>query len=491
MSDDTLRIGGLGSSMDIEGTITTILKTDAARITAAEETQTTRSEKVAAWNAIKDALSTFTKAADTLRWMDVWRSTTATSSDTGVLTGTAATTATKGTYFIEVTQLARAQTIGSAAGLTTSGGEAVTSSTLLTEISGISAGSQFAIAGQTFTISDTDTLSTLRTKINAAAAEMPEDQRVSASILNNRLVLQRVKTGDENIVLADTTGSPLQALGILNAMGEPANELLAAQNALFTVNGAAVERTSNSALTDVLDGVTLNLVGTGSSQLTVALDSEGIKTAVNTFIDSYNAYAEVLESYTTYNMSDEENPVAGLLQNDSMAREMASALRAKATEMSAYMNADNASYTYGGKAGIMDTLASVGIWTVGTENRLSLNDEDRFDALLQQDPEKVEQLFRGVQTSSGSRMGGIALDLYTTSKDYSSDLDGWIDVRIENINDEIDDYTERIDKMVADMERKEAMLWEQFNAMDDAIAEMNSNLDYLKQNLGLDTSSSS
>ena len=43
--------------------------------------------------------------------------------------------------------------------------------------------------------------------------------------------------------------------------------------------------------------------------------------------------------------------------------------------------------------------------------------------------------------------------------------------------------------MIAAMETKEAMLWEQFNAMDEAIAEMNSNLDYLKQNLGLDSDS--
>ena len=489
MSDETLRIGGLGSSMDISGTIEKILKTDASQITEAEETQTTRSEKVAAWNAIKAALSTFTKAADALRWMDVWRSVTATSSDAAVASATATTSAPKGTYSIEVFQLARAQTIASASDLTTSGGSAVTSSTLLTDISGIFAGNQFAIAGQTFTISATDTLGSLRTMINDASANMPEDQRVTATILNNRLVLQRVKTGADNIILSDTTGSPLQALGILNAQGDPANELLAAQNALFSVNGASIERSSNSALTDVLDGMTLNLVGTGSSQITVAMNTEGIKTAINTFIDSYNAYAEVLESYTTYNTTDPDNPVAGLLQNDSLAREIASTLRAKATQMSSPLTSANAAYTYDGQTGVMNTLSSVGIWTAGTENRLTFTDEDRFGALLDQDPDKVEQLFRGVQTSTGSRAGGIALSLYTTSKNYSSDLDGWIDVRIENINDEIDDYTERIDKMIEAMETKEAMLWEQFNAMDEAIAEMNSSLDYLKQNLGLDSKS--
>ena len=486
-TDDTLRIGGLGSSMDIEGTIEALLASDAANIKEAEETQTTRSEKIAAWNAIKDALSAFTDAANTLRWMDIWRDIAATSSDTNVLTATAATTAPKDTYSIEVTQLARAQTIGSTSGLTTGGASPVpvTSSTLLVDIAGISAGDQFAIAGQTFTIAADDTLSSLRTKINDASASMPEDQRVTASILDNRLVLQRAQTGEDGIILSDTTGSPLQALGLLDALGEPAHELLAGQNALFTINGASVERAANTGLTDVIGGVTLNLVGLGSSTLTTDLDTTAIKTAITTFVDSYNAYAEVMESYTTYNTVDEESPVPGLLQNDSLAREITYAMRDQVTQMSPYLTADNAAYDYNGQTGIMDSLQDIGIWTTGKENRISIADEERLDALLRQEPEKMEQLFRGAQTSSGARVGGIALDAYNASRNYSSDLDGWIDVRIENINDEIDDYTDTIDKMISDMAAKESLLWEKFNAMDEAVAEMNSTLKYVKANLGI------
>ena len=260
-TDETLRIGGLGSGMDIQGTIEALLKADAERITTAQGTQDTRNQKIAAWTTVKDSLAAFTNASNSLRWMDLWRQITATSSDPAVLTATAASTATKTSYAIEVLQMARAQSIGSAAGLTTGGAapEPVTASTLLVDIAGISVGDQFAIAGQSFTIEADDTLATLRTKINDASASMPEDQQVTASILDNRLVLQRAQTGDASIVLSDTTGSPLQALGILNAMGEPANELLSAQNALFTVNGALVERSANTGLADVIDGVTYEI----------------------------------------------------------------------------------------------------------------------------------------------------------------------------------------------------------------------------------------
>ncbi len=487
-TEETLRIGGLGSGMDIQGTIEALLKADAERITTAQGTQDTRNQKIAAWTTVKDSLAAFTNASNSLRWMDLWRQITATSSDTAVLTATAASTATKTSYAIEVLQMARAQSIGSAAGLTTGGAspEPVTASTLLADIAGINVGDQFAIAGQSFTIEADDTLATLRTKINDASASMPEDQRITASILDNRLVLQRAETGDASIVLSDTTGSPLQALGILNAMGEPANELLSAQNALFTVNGALVERSSNTGLADVIDGVTLNLTGVGSSTLSIAADTQAVKDAIQSFVDTYNTFAETIESYSSYDTTDPENPVPGLLQDDSMVRELVSGLRMQATQMSAYLSASNAAYEYSGVSGVMDSLQHIGIWTTNTANRLAIVDPARLDALLQQEPEKVENLFRGVQTSTGTRVGGIALNLYDFSRNYSSDLDGWIDVRIEGINEQIKEQDDRIDRMISNMESKEILLWKQFNAMDESIADMNSQLDYLKSNLGLE-----
>lgn len=478
----------MGSGMDISGTIQKLLQADGSKITAAQETQTTRNEKISAWLDIKAKMADVTDASDTLRWLDVWRKMAPTSSSEGVATATAASGAPQGTYSINVTQLARAQTIGSAVGLTTGGASpvAVTANTKLVDISGISAGNQFSIAGQTFTISADDTLATLRTKINTASSNMPEDQRVSASILDNRLVLRRDKTGENGMVLSDTIGSPLQALGVLDGTGAPANPLLSAQNAIFTVNGATVERTSNS-LTDVIDGVTLNLSGVGTTELVIDNDKEGIKTAINTFITAYNTYAETIEKYGNYDTTDITNPVPGLLQGDFMIREIITGVRSKATQlMGAPYTAANSSYEYNNQTGVMNALQSVGIWTTDASNRLSLVDEDRLDTMLDQYPDKVENLFRGIQNSSGTREGGIAQSMYTTTRNYSDDLTGWIDVRIEGIDEEIKQQDDRIDRMISAMEVKENMLWKQFNAMDEAIGSMNSDLDYLKSNLGTD-----
>ena len=488
---DTLRIGGMGSGMDISGTIEKILAIDAERVKAAQETQDTRNEKIAAWLEIKTKLADFTKASDTLRWMDVWRKMAPTSSSPETATATAASNAPKASYSLEVTQLARAQTIGSAVGLTTGGATPapVTASTKLVDIAGISAGNQFAIAGQTFTITANDTLATLRTKINEASANMPKDQRVTASILDNRLVLQRTQTGVDNMILSDMAGSPLQALGVLDGLGNPANELMAAQNAVFTVNGALVERSSNTALTDVIDGVTLNLAGIGSTDLVIASDTQAVKDAITTFVDSYNAYAETIEKYGDFDTTDPTNPVPGLLQGDFMIREMISTLRGKVTQLSSALTVTESIYQYNGQQGVMNSLQHVGIWTSDENNRIAIVDETRLNALLEQYPDKVENLFRGIQGSSGSRVGGIAQSLYVASKNYSSDLDGWIDVRIENMDEEIKQQDERITRMISDMEMKESMLWKQFNAMDEAIGTMNKNLEWVLNSLNLKSSS--
>ena len=483
----TFRIGGLGSGMDISSTITALLEADSQKVKAAQEEQSTRNERIGAWIEVKSALADFTKACDALRWMDVWRKMAPTSSNPQVVTATAASNAAKATYSLEVLQLARAQTIGSAAGLTTGGASpvAVTASTKLVDIDGIAVGNQFAIAGQTFTIGANDTLSTLRTQINEASASMPEDQRVSATILDNRLVLQRAATGDSPIVLSDVAGSPLQSLGVLDAVGQPSNVLLAAQNAVFSINGAVVERSSNTALTDVVEGVTLNLYDVGTSELTIASDVEGVKTAIQSFVDAYNAVSDILEKQGNYDTTDASNPVPGLLQNDYMIRDLSSQLRRVATQAPSSYTSANASYEYNGLSGIMNSLQSIGIWTAGKENQLSIVDPTRLDSLLDQEPEKVENLFRGIQSSTGTRSDGIALNLYNFSRSYSSDLDGWIDYRVEQIDDEIKRYDDEIDRMISAMEIKENMLWTQFNAMDEAIGEMNAGLDYLKSNLGL------
>jgi flagellar hook-associated protein 2 len=481
------RISGLASGFDVGATIAKIMEMEGSRVKKVQDEQALRNDTITAWIDVKDNLSSLTRASDSLRWMDVWRKMASTSTNASVATATAAPGTASATYTIDVSKLARAHTIATASGLTDAGGDPVTQATLLTEITGISLGDQFAIGGQTFTISDTETLTSLRDKINAATGSMPASDQVTASILDNRLVLQRVNTGAGTISLSDTTGSPLATLGILDGSGNPANELLAAQDAEFTVNGAVVTRSSNTGLADIIDGVTLNLYNTGYSEVTVGRDNAAIKEAINTFIEAYNTAAEVNEFYGNWDRSDPSNPIPGMLQGNSMMREITYKLRELAGQlMNTTHTAANAGYSYNGAQGIMDSLQHIGIWTQGESNRLAIIDEERLDAMLEQYPEEVENLFRGVPSESeaGVRVGGIALSMYTATRNYASDLDGWIDVGIENINDEITRQDERIERMTRELEMKEAMLWRQFGAMDEAIGKMQSGFEFLLGQIG-------
>jgi len=491
MSDTpAFRIGGLGSGFDVSGTISKIMEMERKRLTTVEEAKTLNTDKKTAWVDIKENLAGLTSATDTLRWMDIWRKMAPTSTNPSVATATAADTAERTTYSVEVLQMAKSQAIASSTGLTVDGtptGTPVTTSTLLTDIAGINDGDQFAIGGQTLSISASDTLLTLRDKINTASINMPEAEQVTASILDNRIVLQRVKTGEDAINISDITGNPLVVLGIQDGGGNAANELIAAQDAIFSVNGALVTRSSNTGLSDIVDGVTFNFYSEGTSEIKIGQDTEAIKGAIQTFIDAYNTAAEVNEFYGSYDRTDPSNPVPGLLQDDSMIRDMSYKIRSLATQlMNTTHTPDNAAYEFNGIEGVMNTLQAVGIWTDGETNRLAIVDEDRLDAMLELYPNEVENLFRGIpsETDPGLREGGIALSIYQTSQAYSSDLDGWIDFRLESINEEIVRQDDRMERITRELEMKEAMLWRQFGAMDEAIGTMKSGFDYLIGQIG-------
>jgi len=166
-----------------------------------------------------------------------------------------------------------------------------------------------------------------------------------------------------------------------------------------------------------------------------------------------------------------------------MLRDLAVKLRSQVTRSLDTHTSENADYTYNGKNGVMNALQHIGIWTSSASNRLEIMDEARLDAMLEQHPDKVEQLFRGVQTATGLQ-NGIALNLYQISKDYTSSLDGWIDLRIERIDDDVKQQDARIERILNEIELKEKMLWRQFGAMDEAIGRMKAGFEYMIGQIG-------
>ena len=65
-------------------------------------------------------------------------------------------------------------------------------------------------------------------------------------------------------------------------------QITQATNAAFTLDGLAVEQQSNT-VTDVLQGVTLNLLDEGTADVVVATSKEITKENLTAFVDNFNA----------------------------------------------------------------------------------------------------------------------------------------------------------------------------------------------------------
>ena len=139
----------------------------------------------------------------------------------------------------------------------------------------------YTAAGASISISDTDSLRTIVTAMNAAS--QPEGRDFKASIVANRLVLTGAQSGaNHSIIYPTISGLEMEA----------DSDVKAAKSAIFTVNGISVTRASNSGLTDVVDGATLNLASDAegkTAKLSITASSDKATGLMNTLVSKFNA----------------------------------------------------------------------------------------------------------------------------------------------------------------------------------------------------------
>jgi flagellar hook-associated protein 2 len=486
----TIRIGGLVSGMDIPGTIQKILDVEAKNVTTEQTKATAIQSDVSAWADVSADMTTLTDALDTLRSYELWNKINAESSDTTALSAVAAASAAPAEYSIVVDHLAQAHTVASdsAAALHVADSKAdLIAGGVLT------AGETFTIEGVTFTVganeygvtaAGKETLSSLRVKINAAAGDMTH--KVFASILDNRLVIARVDTGSTLIAATEPGAAggatPLQDLGVFSGGStfKAANVFREARDAVFTVNGAAVTRSTNKN-SDVIENVTFKLLrGTEGAAVTlkVSRDAAAPKAAILDFVNSYNAAVDKLTKYGQVEINGAAKAVVGELQGDPLVPTLLYNLRRLATSLkAAYMSGND--YTHDGRSGNMDSLEDIGVWTTGRENQLSVIDETRLDDMLENSPEAVEQMFRGVYVEGQGYQHGVAGDFYAYCYSASTPLTGSIAQRMLALDEQYAGAETNIGKMLDAITTHEASLWAQFTAMENAMAQMQADTSWI------------
>jgi flagellar hook-associated protein 2 len=300
----TISSPGIGSGLDVSSIITQLMAIERQPLKQLETAETKIQSQISEVGKIKSALSKFRDVAAKLASTDFWRTTTGKSNSSAVGV-TTSSTASPASFAVEVTSLAKAQTI--AAPALASSSTTLGSGTLTIQRTG--GGDPFDVASEA-----TDTLAGIRDKIIAAGAG------VTASILTDasgaRLVMRANATGTDNAFNTTVSGTGLDGLSF-NAATQTGGATPAqpAANLVATVNNLPVSSASNT-LTDVFDGVTLTMTAETAGPVTidVAADTETLKKTLTEFATAYTELSKLIVTDTKYDATAKK---AGALQGDS------------------------------------------------------------------------------------------------------------------------------------------------------------------------------
>lgn len=432
---------GVGSGLNVNSIVSQLMALERQPLDRLNAKKADFEAQLSAYGRLKSALSDFHTAMDDLSSPSDFKLFNATSGNEDVFTASANSDAAKGSYGIEVTQLAEAHKMGSVVF-----GDADT-----TTVGNAGDQLQITIDGESFSVEiGAKTLTEVRDAINAAS----DNVGVTASIVQEDntsfyLTLTSQETGTANamsLAFTDSGGGSISDPLTMAATN-------AALNATLVVDGTYnISRASNT-ITDAIDGITLELqsadVGT-RHELDIERDIEGITEQAQAFVDAYNNLRSTIQT-----LRGNELEADNTLLN--MERQIRNELNTAPT----------------GLSGTFSYLVEIGV-SVDVDGNMSL-DSDEFESALASDFNGVTQLFGNDDQGFAFRLEALA--------DSLLESDGLVDARTDGINDSIESIGSRIDNKEQRMEQVEQRYLKQFSGLDGLVARLNTTGSFLNQQL--------
>lgn len=415
---------GLGSNLDVNSIVSQLMSIERQPLAALDTREASYQAKLSAFGSLKGALSAFQSSVRALSDVSRFQAVKATPADASIFTASASSIAVAGNYSIEVSKLAQSQKLVATG--QADAAAAIGSGTLNFDFGTISGGTFDALTGKysgasfasngtgvkTVTIdSGNNSLSGIRDAINTAKIG------VTATIVNDgsgtpyRLALSVDGMGKSNSLKISVSGdAALQDLLGHDPAGLPAAQKLAetaaAQNAEMKVNGVAVSKATNT-VSDVVQGVTLNLLKTTSSatSLVVARDTASVAASVNAFVKAYNDVSKTLSDMSAYNASTKQ---AAILQGDSSVRSIQFQLR---NTLTAALSGVGTGYSNLSQIGV--AFQKDGTLTVDGSKLQSAMDNNFNDlaAVFAATGRPTDSLVSYQGSTTATRPGSYALDL--------------------------------------------------------------------------------
>lgn len=437
-----VNFNGVGSGIDFGAITEQLVRLERLPADAIETRKTGTNRQISLLGDLATKLRALETAAEDLDAPSKVRAVKASSADEDRIKVSASGEAQLGTFDVTVSALARAQTNQSRTFASDSAGVLGMGSM---EIS-VGTGDPVNI-----TWDSDDNLTTLARRINDAGAG------VRASVLRDgttfRLLVSAEDTGAANTVTYDEVSNVL-------GFGDLTSQLTSASDASLTVAGVPVTRSSNT-LTDVIDGVTFELVsvtptGEPATSVRVDRDPEGLAAKVQTFVDAVNA----VQSFVTGQLGSKTASNGESLRGDST-------LQAFQRQMSTILG--------GAHGPDASSLGRFGI-KLASDGTLTL-DKTKLESVAAEDPEGLTRLLAGANSD------GLISALSTMSAEYTRSGDGILAAKQSTLRSRISSFDQQIERIERNATSLEERLRRQFTATDTTIALLNSQSSYINSML--------
>ena len=293
------------SSIDVAGIVEQLMSVENRPLDRIKSQIEQKKLVISDLGTIRSKVATFQDALKVLENPTNFNNSSASSSDSTVVSATANNAAVKGNHSVTVTTLATAtrNTISGYASSTASAtvdagtGFAITVAGITYDTKGNKtqsvAGVPTTTANAVTVLGANPTITDLKNWINGLGADVSASVTQTTSSDNWVLMIQGTKTGSANAVsFTGLTG--LTATATLTNTPDTV-----AADASFTVNGTNFSRASNT-VTDVIDGITLNLNKASGTAQTISvtrgndISSETINTLVAAYNDVMNTYKAMI-----------------------------------------------------------------------------------------------------------------------------------------------------------------------------------------------------
>lgn len=352
----------------------------------------------------------------------------------GIANVTANSNALKGTYNIEVEQLASAHQIGF---------DAMTDESIknATGTMDITLGEGKSAKTITVNLDDMESLSDLTKAINGNK----DNPGITASLIRTEGKITLMLSSDES-----GTKNKIAVSGSAGFDSANAKEIAKASDSIIKMGEMTFTNSSNT-LDKLIDGVTIELTSLTEKgkplTISVGTDSAGTKEQLQTFVDAYNTLQDTLTKLTKSGSGDDETrgAFAGDATMSSLDRELNDVMR----------------QVFGGKR-----MSDFGI-TADKDGKLEI-DSKKLDAAIKADPQKLNDLFNGKQ--------GMLTAIDKSLDRYLNSTNGLLKGRQEVLDRQQKDIDTKTEAMNARFESSQARYLKQFTQLQKAMAQMNNTM---------------